>query len=565
MLQPMGSDPLVGWLKLHKINTDLAPTLRICIEKYAHQIKELKIEDLPDRDINIPDEEISKVQVAINNTRPQVFVDLADRGRLNILTTWKMNYDTIAKENDTREFLHICSCLATRIQVALFVDGAKCLYPGDLRDSIYPKQGSGRKSSKQAVQKKIIDLFQRIKHFSFATNVVGESEEEEHRRSLGRMGEYTVHRLLQFVVFMRFIKPHERIQCINNTLNILEKLFPKMEESQDGSTGGVRDRHSIIAFHTLALAEQIRSAIEENGTAALNDVNPLFVAVSTYLFRLGRARDAKVLCKVMVSLSRSRKPVNKIKLADELCHLGEAYFQIGEEKLGKAEERLGESFALLEKIKGKNDIDVLTAKQRHARILQNMKEYLMDEEKRVKVKVMLEDILEKMKTLFETPEEQQNLNIANAMHQLGRFYQDTSDYEKAQHLLEKSLEIRQTYWQRKFGTADVESVAYGLTNLARNYIISSSKDTKKTEELLEEALKIKEKRLAPTNESYQLGKYYLAAYYRIQGQNDLSEKTAEDIVTDTYRKKLEGLLQKGSNTSGKVNLKEVFPPEKIDI
>ncbi|XP_070548298.1 uncharacterized protein [Ptychodera flava] len=331
---------LEGWMKLHDIDMELESTLQTCIQKHAHEIKTFSEETLQDDEFKMTKDQAAAVKRAIDETSSQDFVEIADLSRMNVVTTWKINYEETVKGKHTKEFLQLCSCLTTRIQTALLVDGARYLNPGALRDFIIPRQGIGRYGTKQMIEKNTRLLFQYIKHFSFATYVT-KSEECSHARSLVRMGEYTVHHLLQLAVFTRFISKEEKVQCLNNAMSILENLFPKLREIQDGSTGVLHDRHSIIALHAQALAEKI-ILMENEELTDLNEINAFFSAVSNYLFRLGRPRDAKLICKAMVQFREGRKPVDKLKLAEVLSYLGECYFEMG--KLKKAEETIPEEF-----------------------------------------------------------------------------------------------------------------------------------------------------------------------------------------------------------------------------
>ncbi|XP_078001054.1 uncharacterized protein LOC144453605 [Glandiceps talaboti] len=266
----------------------------------------------------------------------------------------------------------------------------------------------------------------------------------------------------------------------------------------------------------------------------------------------------------MVQLSRWRKPICKDDLAKELCLLGEVNFNLSlKERTAKADSLkekavkcFRESIALFEENKGNGDIDVLVAMQWLGKVLQNTNKLMSDETKRSEVEDLLKDTLRKKMDIFKTTEDNDHYTIYHALHQLGRFYQDVGNYEAAEENLENALAMITRYWKRKYGTADVKDVAIGKTNLARNYILKSSLESKKITELLTDALQIKEKRLAETDSSYQLGLYYLAAYYRTDHNNVESKKFLDRIRFEHYR-------QRYGDTKDEQDMSKVFPAEII--
>ncbi|XP_070547961.1 uncharacterized protein [Ptychodera flava] len=144
-----------------------------------------------------------------------------------------------------------------------------------------------------------------------------------------------------------------------------------------------------------------------------------------------------------------------------------------------------------------------------------------------------------------------------ALHQLGRFYQDSKAYDRAHGYLKKSLEMRKRYLKRKFGTYKVGSVACSMTNLARNYILSSSNEVADTERLLNKAMKIKRNLMAETNEYFQLGVYYLAVFYR-QQKSDRESEFAKEIILEEYKRLYEAEVEL-------TDLHTAFQPEKMII
>ncbi|XP_070543006.1 nephrocystin-3-like [Ptychodera flava] len=377
---------------------------------------------------------------------------------------------------------------------------------------------------------KVLKLFKTLENVSFATNIVGSEEEEEHKRSLSREGEYTIHHVLQQVVFLHFMSHEEKIKSFNSALSILEMLFPKQEKFEDFRTNAVRDRHSIIAFHTLAVSQHILSLEDISG---LNNVHSLFTAVSTYLFRLGRAKDAKSLCKAMLHISRLRKLDDNLQFAEELTYLGRAYFQT--KTLDKAERYFSDSIDVYKGISGEENIEVLKVKQRLGRAMQDNEDYMKDSNKREEIERLLTETLNMKKKIFENKDEKDHYTVAHALHQLGCFYQNTGEFEKAEDMLKESLEMRKRYWKRKYGTIEVEDVAIGMTLLARNNILNSRKDIEETKTILTSALEIKEKCMVSTNESYQLGLYYLAMLYHIIGDDSNSRDYLSKIEIEEYR------------------------------
>ncbi|XP_070543003.1 uncharacterized protein [Ptychodera flava] len=230
------SEPLTGWLKRHGLNPSYAVGLRSVVGKETINIMSLDEKQLQEGPINLSGTDLTKFREAIRETNKSDFVKMADLDKENIVKTWSINYNEIKKESHTTEFLQLCSCLSSRIQVALFIDGAKYLNIGDLREFFIPRSLSGRYHGKENIHMKVLKLFKTLENVSFATNIVGSEEEEEHKRSLSREGEYTIHHVLQQVVFLHFMSHEEKIKSFNSALSILEMLFPKQEKFEDFRT-----------------------------------------------------------------------------------------------------------------------------------------------------------------------------------------------------------------------------------------------------------------------------------------------------------------------------------------
>ncbi|XP_077986016.1 uncharacterized protein LOC144440505 [Glandiceps talaboti] len=191
------------------------------------------------------------------------------------------------------------------------------------------------------------------------------------------------------------------------------------------------------------------------------------------------------------------------------------------------------------------------------RILQNNVEHMGDEEKRNEVEKLLTNTLDRKLRYYEETGEQDHYSVAHAYHQLGRFYQDTGRFAKAQEYLIISFEMRTRYWQRKYGTTESVDIAVGMTNLARNYLISD-KDLRKMDEATEmllKALKMKYDRMPNSFESYQLALYYLAAVYREKGDIETSQKYLSQIEMEDY-------IEKYKNTANETKYALVYPSEK---
>ncbi|XP_070547513.1 uncharacterized protein [Ptychodera flava] len=117
--------------------------------------------------------------------------------------------------------------------------------------------------------------------------------------------------------------------------------------------------------------------------------------------------------------------------------------------------------------------------------------------------------------------------------------------------------MRQRYWERKYGTKVHIDIAISCTNLARNYLIQKdNRDLDKAEELLLKALNIKEKVIPRTNDSFQLGLYYLAALYREMKNKEKYREYKNQIEFHEHIDKLK------KTESQQMDYTEVFPPEK---
>ncbi|XP_070568628.1 uncharacterized protein [Ptychodera flava] len=467
------SDPLVWWLKSHDLKSDNVKILQDIAGTNITMLKDLSTEHRKEIRNRMTPEDAQELQNAINATSYSEFAKMAVLSRENVVTTWKMNYESLTKEEHVKEFLHLCSCLATRISVALLADGAQHLNEGSLKNHLKSSRTLSMSPEKQ-ICRRINELFVKLTEYSFTT-IVGQSTTSS---STGKKdSEQTIHHLLQQVMFVHFLNLKEKTQSLNNAITILENLFPKDVLVTGSASTAVHERHSTIALHTLAVCQQIRT-LKEDEIGGLKNTSPLFRSSSNYFLRLGRAEDAKLLCKVMKELSGLREPINKTEFAKDLCYLGRAYFDL--KLLDKAEKCFQQSIKLLEEDQKEGSIHMLMAKQKLGRVKQNNTRYMEDAQESKKIENFLQDNLRQLREVCEKSKNY-HYATASALHQLGRFYQDKCNYKEAQKHLEEALEVRKKYAQQY---SDEENVAIGMVNLARNHILKGEYNNDEVEKLL---------------------------------------------------------------------------------
>ncbi|XP_077863145.1 uncharacterized protein LOC144345938 [Saccoglossus kowalevskii] len=259
----------------------------------------------------------------------------------------------------------------------------------------------------------------------------------------------------------------------------------------------IKYRHSTIAIHTLELARRIE-LFEQQDTIGLKSTHLLFTAVGTYLRRLGRPLDARMLCKLMVKLSRWSNDSEK-HLKEELRILGRVSFELV--KYDEAEHCFEEAVKLYKQQDGEGHIKMAHALQDLAKVRQNNPKYMDDKTSQKNVEQLLLKIL-KMTPDFHK-EDENKYTITYALHQLGRFYQDTGDFDKAHKYFRQSLDEIKSGPLVHVQHVDIAIVS---TNLARNYLLrDDGRDLKAALELLESAWTIKKEKMPKTNVSYQLG------------------------------------------------------------
>ncbi|XP_070568629.1 uncharacterized protein [Ptychodera flava] len=520
-------DPLLCWFKGHGLKAEYAKSVQQVAGKNTTNLPDLSREQWQEISKTIPSEDFTMLQKAIKETPYVEFVQMNVLSRKNVVTTWKMNYESLAKEEHVKQFLHLCACLGTHISVALLIDGVEHLNQGPLQNHL-TSIGTISSSPEAEAHRRINDLFLKMTEHSFTT-IVGRSGNSTSTDN--RYSKHTIHHLLQQVMFVHFLSREEKIESLNNAIRMLKNLFPKHREVTGSASATVYDRHSVITLHTLAVCQQIRT-LKKDEIDGLVNISPLFRAVSNYLLRLGRAEDAKILCKVMTDLSRLRKPNNQTELAKDLAYLGRAYFNL--KLFDEAEISYEESLKFMVE-ENRAGIHILMAKQKLARVKQNNIKYMEDDEESKKIETFLQENLVELKKLCENQEDY-HYALANAYHQLGRFYQDTRNYEQSHRHLEEALEIRKRYAERY---DDEENIAIGMINLARNQILKGECNNKEVEKLLIDSLEIKRKFMSTKNESYQLGLYYLAVFYRMRGDTTEMKSHQDLLVLDSYQKDFE--------------------------
>ncbi|XP_070549381.1 uncharacterized protein [Ptychodera flava] len=555
----INTDPLEAWLVSCKIDRKFGPALREIVHSNTILVKTLKDQEL--KEVGMKPDEITNFNQARQETAIERFAQMVDPSKDDIMTTWKMNYDQVYQHKIAREFIQLCSCLSSRVQVALLVDGVQYLNPSSLKDYILSRRRGSTGCCQTVIHERVLELFQHLQQYSFATMIIGQTDDRRAKVDLNRLGAFIVPNLLKEVVFLKLISRDEKIRSLNHAMNILEKLFPKIEDVQADRldilySEAVRDYHSIIAFHTLALAHQMES-LEQDDITHLNNTNRLFSSVGTYLRRLGRFRDAKTLYKLMVKFSKWRRPPRECDLGEELRCLGKVHYNMKQFK--KAKIYFEESRKVFKKMNGEDDITVAFAMQGLGRVLQNDQDYMKTAQHRDEVEQLLKATLEKKIAYFNKSGENDHYSIAHAKHQLGRFYQDTGNCTKAHDLMKESYEMRNKYWLRKYGTIETVDVAVGMTNFARNYLVGKGngecRNLDEAEKLLLDAEKIKQQRMPDSNESYQLALYYLATLYRERGMLEKAEDYRGKIILDEYQKLF-------TDMKGKKKYAEVYPPEK---
>ncbi|XP_070548145.1 uncharacterized protein [Ptychodera flava] len=499
------TDPLAAWLKANRLKPDYASRLRQVVENNTIMLKSLTKDQLQEPPIVMLESDVTAFLKAQKDTDANFFALMLDPSRENFLTTWKLNYDKLCECAATKEFILLCSCFASRIQIALLADGARYLGHGALRNFLKVQHCTGECRSGIEICQRVRELIEQLRKVSLATIIVGHPEESHSDNELIRFGAFTVHHLVQQVVFLKFVTREDKIRSLNNAMRILEGIFPKVQQVASDNfevlfSEPIHDRHLIIAIHTLALGRQIES-LEKDDIHDLSKTGQLFSSVGTYLRRLGRMKDARLLYKLMARLSRWRTKGSKHDLANELHFLGKVNFELG--RLTEAEECFEECLALYKKLYGENDIRIAFAMQGIGRVQQNNPTYMQDDIKRKEIEKLLLETLQMKRDYFKYDNHSENYSIAHALHQLGRFYQDTVDFNNAFKYLQGSLDMRQTYWERKYGTNVHVDIAISCTNLARNYLIQEdNRDLDKAEELLLKAWEIKQKEIPKTNDSF---------------------------------------------------------------
>ncbi|XP_070547957.1 uncharacterized protein [Ptychodera flava] len=532
------NDPLIGWLKLNDINYQYGSELRKAVGDHTHHIKKLGDKELK-AIVGNNEDDLYKLRKVINSTSINDFVQMPNINRMNLVTTWEMNYREITMDECTKDFLHLCSSLTSPIEVGFLVDAVGHLKSGKLHDFVIET-----KQSNVDIQEKIMSLFENIMKYSFATAASGNKSENHINQS-----QYSLHRLLQQVVFLRFMTDEEKIECLNNTLNILERLLTEINEDdkENGNEDSVRKRRSRIVMHTLT-ASKFLTTINKEVIPKINNPHNLLMAVSTRLFWMGRPDDAKSLCERMVYVNELRQPRSTLELAEEYKQLGRGYLDTKD--LGKAEEYYKKSEEYLMKDKDQKSIDVLNAKQAVARVMQQ-KENLQDKQKRSIVKDRLLEILEDKYKYCAKDEER--FTIAHALHQLGRYHEDIGNYVEGNSNLAEAIKESRRSKICQENVIEQLNKAVMITNYVRNLNVTSQTVTQEMVSLLEEALNIKKSYRTQAEESYQKGLYYLVLLHRnIGDQNHLDCEAELDLM---YKEKLE--------KEGHEDIKIVFEPERL--
>ncbi|XP_070568620.1 uncharacterized protein [Ptychodera flava] len=280
-------DPLLWWFKSHGLKEEYAKNVQEVAGKNMMNLQDLSKEQWQEISKTMSSEDLEMLEKAIKETPYVEFVQMNVLSRENVVTTWKMNYESLAKEEHVKQFLHLCACLGTNISVALLIDGVEHLNQGPLQRHL-TSTGTISSCLKEEAHKRIDDLFLKMTEHSFTT-IVGRSGKSTPTDN--RYSTHTIHHLLQQVMFVHFLSREEKIESLNNAIRMLENLFPKRREVTGSASATVYDRHSVITLHTLAVCQQIRT-LKKDEIDGLVNISPLFRVVSNYLLRLGRAEDA---------------------------------------------------------------------------------------------------------------------------------------------------------------------------------------------------------------------------------------------------------------------------------
>ncbi|XP_077985590.1 uncharacterized protein LOC144440177 isoform X2 [Glandiceps talaboti] len=544
------SDPLEDWLESNNIDTKYVAGLREKVGCDTLRLKSITEEELRSQPVAMDESDVEVFIDAREETSRETFAFMLDPSKDNFLTTWRLNYSKICCNEEAREFLQLCSCLSSTINTSLFTAGAKFLNHCSLKKFLLG-DNVGEDESKQSEAehcRKVRELIRLLNQFSFVTTVVGHSRQDTPEHDLSQFGTFVIHHLVQQVVFLRLITHRdEKVRSVNNIMRILQGLFPNLDEVISDNFDGLyndnmRDRHSIIAMHTQALATQIETLSHED-IAALENTNCLFTAVGAYLRRLDRAYDARLLYRLMVRICRMRKPLNKEYLADGLRYLAMVNNELG--CFEKAEQCLVEAQDLYRKADSDDNIKIAYTLLGLARVRMDNKTCMEKDESRCKVKSWLLEALERQQK-HTPPDGKDHISIATALHHLGRFYQETGEYDKAHGYFTQSIDLRERHMAN--GAAEGRYVngyvnhAIVQTNLARNYLLRSDEQQQyidMAEELLLKALETMGNILQESNDSVQLGVYNLAALYRHKGEGEKSKMYEDRIQFEYLRKKLQ--------------------------
>ncbi|XP_070550085.1 uncharacterized protein [Ptychodera flava] len=218
------TDPLAAWLEANDLHQDYAPRLREVVRHNTLRLKSFTRDQLQERPISMEESDVVSFLRAQRDTDANFFALMLDPSRENFLTTWKLNYDKLCEDAATKEFILLCSCFASRIQIALLADGARYLGHGALRDFLKVQHCSGESRSGIEICQRVRELIEKLRKVSLATMVVGHHEEPHTDNELTRFGAFTVHHLVQQVVFLKFVTREDKIRSLNNAMRILEEL-----------------------------------------------------------------------------------------------------------------------------------------------------------------------------------------------------------------------------------------------------------------------------------------------------------------------------------------------------
>ncbi|XP_078690118.1 uncharacterized protein LOC144921237 isoform X2 [Branchiostoma floridae x Branchiostoma belcheri] len=517
-------DNLEVWLKSIQLDKHY-PKLHELAGNDLRSLYNLKCVDL--LRVGMDDEDVAIFQEELDTPSIEHLAQ-PNKHRGSVLTAYSLTVDTLPPA--ARALLRCISLLSSdKIPEHLFVGAARALPEGTLKSFLLPSPSVNSESGEiednvTSNLKVILKTLERCSLISPWPFHAVCSNGSQKRTAAART--FNIHPLYQDVIYWQ-MTVDEMTSCYLEILALQTKAFPTKEFFQDGDNFNkkFKSSHQLLIPHITKACEKLFKLEREMKLRVTQsaDPHPLIAAVCSCFRRQGKAEMAKPMLEGSLALLMESDDTLQLAMVER--ELGQVLVEVEEDS--EAEKMFAKSVEILRehKVTGEtHDLELGKGIQCLARsmFLQEQHE-LTNSPRKDEIHTLLEEALNLKEQWMKAQGLSCHCELAVAYHSLGIFYQALELWSKADTLLRRSVEMKETFYK---GIPHI-SLAISYTNLARNLVLQRKYG--EALPLYQKAMDLKRQVLPDTHPSYIRGLAYMMGISEITDKKTDAENYEEEL------------------------------------